>query len=110
MRVEVRVVTDALMIETRSVHLWWMSGFDAQMPSEVNTYSHDETSFHKGMRQKHFLANDDWCVRPEHCKSKMLDPSEIISCNISISQSDMVTVLFLDNWLGKAELNQMKYV
>lgn len=41
-----------------------MSGFDAQMPSEVNTYSHDETSFHKGMTQKHFLANDDWRVRP----------------------------------------------
>lgn len=105
MRVDVRVVTDALMIETRSIHLWWMSGFDAQMPSEVNTYSHDETSFHKGMRQKHFLANDDWCVRPVHCKSKMLDPFEIISCSISISQSDMVTLLFLDNWLGKGEFN-----
>ena len=75
-----------------------MSGFDAQMPSEVIAYSLDETSFHKGMAQKHFLANDVWCVRPVCHKSKMLDPSEIISCSISIFHSITLNVDPFISW------------
>ena len=34
----------------------------------------------------------------------MLDPSEIISCSISVSHSDVVTLLFLDGWWAKQNL------
>ena len=68
-----------------------MNGFDSQRPSEVNTYSRDETTFHKGMTQKHFMAMTTDALK----MSQMLDPSEIISCSISVSHSNLTLYLFM---------------
>lgn len=71
-----------------------MNGFDSESwPSEVNTYSRDETSFHKGMTQKHFMVMTTDALK----MSQMLDPSEIISCSISVSHSNL-TLLLIHGW------------